>query len=131
MPLSIHPVLPSDAEAWVHLQFDAFADDPVSALMYPVPASSSLLDWSVDQFRRGWGQNPLERLLKVVDTDTGNMVAVALWVFFPQRSEDEWKKPRPKMEYHEEYIKEAWDRLMVDSWDTRNEIMGGQPYVCK
>ena len=114
--------------------------------MYPLPASTSVLDWSVAQFCKGWGQNPLERRLKVVDTDTGETVAVALWFFFPDRrnaekdgegeegaeEKEEWKvPPRPQMEYHEEYVKEAWDQLLASAWSTRHEIMGGQPYVCK
>ena len=84
--------------------------------------------------------NPLERRLKIVDDETGDMVAVALWFFVPARElkkgegkgeEVDVVPPQPKMEYHEEYVKEAWDQLMGSAWRTRHEIMGGKAYICK
>ena len=69
------------------------------------------------------------------------MAAVALWIFVPARDLEKGNEegeegnvmvpPRPKMEYHEEYVKEAWDQLMGIAWKTRHEMMGGKAYICK
>ena len=131
MPFDIRPVLMSDAEQWTKLMFDSFADDPISELLYPVPASPSLIEWSVHHILGEWGQNPTVRLMKIVETDTGNMVAGAQWMFLPEREGDEWTKGPDPSQLHHEYNKEAWTTISMTFREARHSIMGAQPYACK
>ena len=56
MPLEVCPILESDVEALTNLIFAAFQDDPVSKLMYPVPATPPLIAWTVEDILKSWAK---------------------------------------------------------------------------
>ena len=130
MPFQLQPVLKSDAEQWIKLMFDSYADDPATKLLYPVPTSPAVIEWSINHTLKTWGQNPALRLMKVVETDTGDVAAGAEWNFLPQREGDEWRKI-PEIPFHDEYNKENWTTLLTYITEMRHDIMGAQPYTCK
>ena len=130
MPFQLRPVLKSDAEQWTKLMFDSYADDPAIKLLYPVPASPAVIEWSINRTLKAWGQNTALRLMQIVEMDTGDVVAGAEWMFLPQQEGDEWRKI-PEVHFHDDYNKENWATLLKTVTEMRHDIMGSQPYVCK
>ena len=130
MPLEVCPILESDIEALTNLTYAAFQDDPVSKLMYPVPATPSLIAWTVHNTVKSWGKDPTARHLQVKDTETGEMISASHWMFLPQREGDDWRRV-PVIETSDEHHKERFTTLLANSTNKRNAVMGPQPYLCE
>ncbi|KAL9120214.1 MAG: hypothetical protein Q9187_003228 [Circinaria calcarea] len=128
MPLEICPILESDIEEWTHLIFAAFQDDPVSKLMYPVPATPSLIAWTVQNTVESWGKDPTARHCQVKDTETGEMISAAHWIFFPRREGEDWRKV-PMVEVSDDYHRERFTALITNAASKRIAAMGPQPYL--
>ena len=130
MPLEYHTLTASDARTMSDLMYGGYSDDPVSQMMYPLPASEASKAATAEAIAASWGKNLNEHVLAIKDTDTGQIISWAHWFVNPPREGEEWKEfkePSCPPDWNAAYIVEA----MRNNWEKRIEIMGGKAYICE
>ena len=130
MSLELCPARKADAEAVTRLFYDAYQDEnPVSKLMYPIPASKSIIAATLDLNLKSWGQDPTERRMQVKDSHTGELISYSSWFFCSRREGLDWKKI-PEAQFPEGWYHENALAFEVKHIEARNKIMGPDPYIC-
>lgn len=148
MPLEIHPLTPSDLEAWARVHYLAFSHSTVSCMWRSEPSPNSF--GIIAQSR---GAELLENatnayFYKVIDTDlsaefdpkewrnepgkrsTGNVIAVAKWHMYDHaRSEDEIREAFTLPAPFAEECRGARKKFMVGIFKSRWEVMGTKPHA--
>ena len=130
MPLEVGLVPKSSVTELTHLMYAAYREDPTSKLFYTVPASSIVLQGSIDATLANWGKDPTERKMQVTDTETGEMVSSSDWYFIRERQGEEWKTP-PVVADRVGWHGDAYKTIIRESYLKRVELMGAKPYICK
>ena len=131
MPLEYYTLSRDDARLMADLQFGGYSDDPVSAAMYPLPASN---DSKADTARRtaeSWGKNPNEHVLAVRDTELDEVISWAHWFVEPEKRGEEWMKFDEDRDCPPEWDRGFFLDAMRKNWEKKVEIMGSKPYICK
>ena len=129
MSLELRPLLRSDVETMERLTWDAFAESPVMAVIAPHGVTPTMVSSLVERDLKNWGQDPHKRLMKIVDTRTGDMISHACWEIFPEeRPEEEYMKS-PDFSRGEGWDQAWLDRFSLKAFNKRNETMGGKPYI--
>jgi hypothetical protein len=122
--------IPDIAEVY-DVYFTAFEGEPVAEILFP---------WDVnnEEFRKGhtahttdyWHRDNLQYTFKCIDTDTGEIVGMALWdIHWKQRSQEERKKP--SVDWLKDQQKERAEGLILPLWEKKEELLGGKPHVCE
>ena len=128
MPLQVAPATESDAPRIVEIENMAYEDDVLTPILFPGPfpegASAKRAEEMVQQLR----MDPTSRWLKVIDTDTGKMIAFAKWNVYEPGA------PRPKVperSYGEGCNEPACRQFWGVMDEKRQHHMGKIPHVCK
>ncbi len=131
MPLELAQVTADDLPTVLQLQFAAFADDPMTQLMYPIrPTPVAVVEKAIERGRKDF-LNPDTAFVKVHDTDSGEIVALAKWsIYKHERPGEEWKKEE-KRDWGEGVNVEAADALIGAIGEKRKKIMAGKPHCCR
>ncbi|MCJ1406930.1 hypothetical protein MMC19_001000 [Ptychographa xylographoides] len=129
MPLELSPIRKSDTETTVNLRYDAYADDPISHHIHPVPASTSLRQETVKCALRAWGTSSVERSMGVRDTETGDIIAESKWVVIPQRTGSDSDGAPTALDVPSGWNKEVLTQIRAQHTKVRNDIMGPRPHV--
>ena len=80
MPISIHPLLPSDIPTAACLELEAFRSHPNTPYQWPRGYTRDLYAWHEAGMEKTLA-DPRGRLVKAVDEETGVMVGYAEWEF--------------------------------------------------
>ena len=130
MVLELYTPTVEDSRVLTEMIFAGFCDDPVSAMMYSVPAPEATIAASSKTLSDGWAKNPNEHWLCVKDSETGELLSHAQWFYVPPQEGEEWKKLVPRV-WPDDWDKEFCLSVQEKNWSKRVEIMGARPHICK
>ena len=127
MPLELRPVAESDVNQFTLTAIEAFQSGIGHLLTGPntpdnVKKKNAITVKSIKE-------DPSAKLIQIVDTDTNEMVAGAMWnIYETERTEEELDKmfarPTPEQGYRPDF-----DPIYDHLKNNRREIMGHRPYV--
>jgi hypothetical protein len=135
MPLIVLPITPSDIRSVYDVYFSAFEGNVMLEILFPITFKDGKV---AEEFRAGHATHqleylkstPLEHTLKCVDTDTDEIVGMAVYgVYFKERQYDEYKSPTG-CEWLEGDERERCEKLLVPLWKKKEELLEGRPHVC-
>jgi hypothetical protein len=129
MPLQLSPVVDADIEAVIAVDITAFSDDIIHAAIWRNGPSPTTIAHTAAQDRKDLAEEPTIKPMKVTDTETGEIVAYARWVFLPQREEKDLEVT--EFSLPDDVNKELGEKLILGGFRKRHEVMGTQPYACK
>jgi hypothetical protein len=127
MPLQVVPATESDAPRIVELEHLAYKDDSLTPILFPGPFPGDASAKRADEMIQQLHLDPTSRWLKVVDTDSNEMIAFAKWNVY------EPGKPRPQLPeriYGQGCNKAACKQFWGVMDDKRQYHMGKTPHVC-
>ena len=131
MVLELYTPRSEDARLISDLITDAYSDDIVSKRMCTeFPATEENKRGSAKAMQDSWNKNPNEHRLMVKDTETGDLISYANWLFVPERTGEEYKA------FQDMYCPPDWDKeyfsyAMRITFEQKLKYMDRQPYVCK
>ncbi|KAF7503835.1 hypothetical protein GJ744_003225 [Endocarpon pusillum] len=83
MPLKLLTAEPGDIPRIVQLEEEAFADSPLTPILFPDGKSQDIQDAYVENLLQQWQDNSASRTIKVIDTDLNDkIIAFARWYIF-------------------------------------------------
>ncbi|TQB67500.1 hypothetical protein MPDQ_005476, partial [Monascus purpureus] len=134
MPFSILPALIPDIRTVYDVFFSAFQADPKDALLLDILFPGGRVN--TPEFREGhrsgtlnwWHTSTDQYTFKCIDTDTGEIVGMALLdVYIRERSEEQRKNPGVLWLQGKE--RELAERIVNPLADMREKLWGGRPYI--
>ena len=132
MPLKLLQAEPGDLPRIVQLENDAFADSPVTPILFPGGKSQDSQDTYVENLLQQWQANSASRTVKVIDTDlNGKIVAFARWYIFIG---DDVKFIKTDPNEHQNIPgsnEAAGNDFFGGLLKIRARILGRNPYCCK
>ena len=133
MPLIVQKLELHDVERLTDIQYASFTRDPWGRIMFPTTPPMSARGPTIRRYRNQLQNDPSVELVKVVDTETGEMVSFARWeVYYHERPESEYKaETKEKREWDEGTNTEATDALIARVNEVDERIMGGKPHLRK
>ena len=133
MPLVVRKLELDDVERLTDIQYAAFAGDPWGRIMFPTIPPMSARGPTIRRYRNLLENDPSVELMKVVDTDTGDIVSFARWeMYYHERPESEYKtEAKEKREWDEGTNTEATDTLIARVSEFDERILGGKPHIRK
>lgn len=135
MPYLVLPALIPDIRPCYDAYFAAFTADPSGSLLLDILFPSGVTS---DEFREAhtngtlqwWHTSETQYTYKCVDSETGEIIGMALCdVFVKPRTEEERKMPEIGWLHGEQRTRA--ERVLDGLWGARERIMGGRPYVCE
>lgn len=133
MPFQVRKLELSDVERLTDIQYAAFAGDPWGQIMFPKIPPMSARGPTIRRYRNLIENDLTVELMKVVDTDTGEMVSFARWeMYYHERPESEYRaEAQPKREWDEGTNTEATDALIAAVQVADEKLIGGRPHCRK
>ncbi|RMY73871.1 hypothetical protein D0863_03599 [Hortaea werneckii] len=133
MPITILPLQAADIPAFVRLELEAFRTHPRMPMLWPRGFTSDLHAYYENNKLQSL-QKEASRIRKVVDDETGEIVAVAQWTFALEGDEQRNKISQFTDEQPSANWPEGgnWEirRFFKIEWEAwRAETMGGKPYI--
>lgn len=122
----------ADCEAIVRLQFEACAEDPGFAVIFPHGASPESIKTFTEVNQEDIRNDPTSYIMKVTDAKTGELASFATWYFIPEKPQDQIDEEMLNEEVHlpSDANLEAGKVLIRNGYRKRHEIMGGRAYAC-
>ena len=132
MPFVLAHATEEDSEAIMRLQFDACAEDPAFAVIFPHGGTPNAIATFTKHNQDDIRNDPACRVLKVTDQKTGQLASFATWYFLPDKSQDQIDAEmlNDEVDLPSDANRDAGTRLIRNGYRKRHEIMGGQAYAC-
>lgn len=132
MPFVLAPATEEDSEAVVRLQFEACAEDPGFAVIFPRGGTLESITTLAQQNRDAVQNDPTCHIMKVTDRETGELASFAAWYFVPEKSQEEVDAEmlNDHIDLPSDANKEAGAVLVRNGHRKRHEVMGGRAYAC-
>ena len=136
MVLAVLPALIPDIPRVYEIYFAAFKNDEMGRIMVDILFPNT--DTTSPGFRKAhsagtlswWHTSDVQYTFKCVDTDTGEIIGMALGdVFVKPRSEEERKNHG--VTWLEGKERERAEAVLSPLWEMREKLFGGRPYICK
>ena len=143
MPYAVSPALPSDIPILSTVQWAALLSNPLTQTLYPKGPTPALTTFTRHSYQNAI-QFPSVRLIKATDEDSGEIVAFAKWILYPEAKNDlieidsdakgeetnkgwtnEQTPARP--EDVDERALEAWNKVITK---TRRKVMASRKHTC-
>lgn len=130
MGLIVLPATIPDIPKVYDTYFAAFKDELILKILFPGGIDSEFRQGHSAHTLKYWHEDNLQYTFKCIDTDTGEILGMALWdVFWHERSADELKKPT--IGWLEGEQRERAEKLVTPFWEKKQKYWGGRKYVCK
>ena len=113
----------------MRLGYLAEESNDVHKILHNVPVSESIQQWSRAEEIEGWGKSPDLRNMKIVLTESGEMVAHAQWAFCSAASQG--AEPDELEDLHPEINRERYMTILRDHVAKKDELMGGLAHLRK
>jgi len=127
MPLVLRPGEDDDATRMVEIERTAFADNKLTPFLFPGPFPADALEKRAEGLVAQRQNDPTTRWVKVVDTDTDELVAYAKWNIMNTP-----KDPEPgRQEFGPGCNLDMCKEYFGGIYRKRAELMGGKAYCCK
>lgn len=132
MPFLLAPASVEDSEAIIRLQFEACAEDPGFAVIFPRGATPEAITTFTRHNQDDIRNNSACRVIKVIDQETSELASFAIWYFLPGRSQDQIDAEllNDHVDLPSDANKAAGTTLIRNGHRKRHEIMGGKAYAC-
>ncbi|OCL15025.1 acyl-CoA N-acyltransferase [Glonium stellatum] len=128
MPLRLLPMQEEDCETWMRVRAIAYRG-PTNLIVHTSPLSEESFT-KVAEERRKEFHKPEYYRLKVVDTDSGEIIACAQWSVYPHGKTEAGSKDDGKPPYTPPEVNlPALKALLGPLRGANIEIMGTRPYV--
>ncbi|KAH9864442.1 hypothetical protein J1614_010376 [Plenodomus biglobosus] len=132
MGFVVLPALVTDISSVYDAYFAAFKNNAVTRAFFPSATEDDLIK-SDSKFRsvhtqhtlQYWQTTPTQYTVKCVDTETGNVVGMALWDIYLAPSN--WKKGEISWLHGEE--KDRADALISPLWNVRERLWANERYI--
>ncbi|KAH7083050.1 acyl-CoA N-acyltransferase [Paraphoma chrysanthemicola] len=133
MGLVVLPALSSDISEVYDVYFAAFRDNAVTRALFPKASANDMTN-SASAFRRKthtshvsqyWPTDPTQYTLKCVDSDSGEIVGMALWDIY--LSPSTWTRPQLSWLDGDEKIRA--ENLITPLWNAREHYWIGERYI--
>ncbi|KAI7482365.1 NAD(P)-binding protein [Hortaea werneckii] len=133
MTINVLPLQPADIPAFVRLELEAFRTHPRMPMLWPRGFTSDLYAYYENNKTQSL-QKETSRILKAVDDETGEIVAVAQWTFALEGNEERNRTSKFADEQPPANWPEGgnWElrRFFKIEWEAwRAKTMGGKPYI--
>lgn len=134
MVLVILPALIPDIRKVYAAYFESFKNDVMGQLMVQMLFPGGLTE--TQEFREShaegtlayWHKSEVQYTFKVVDTDTAEIVGIALGdIYLRERSDDERKWEG--VPWLEGEARERAEKVLKPLWEAREKLFGGRPYI--
>lgn len=135
MPFAVLPALIPDIRAIYDTYFSAFSANPQNALLLDILFPGGQVN--TPEFRQAhvtatvnwWHTSTDQFNFKCIDTDTGEIVGMALMdIYLNERSDEQRKNPGVIWLQGEE--RERAEKIVNPLEEMREKIWGGRPYIC-
>ncbi|PGH13039.1 hypothetical protein AJ79_03876 [Helicocarpus griseus UAMH5409] len=128
MGLIVLPATISDITPAWDAYFAAFAGDVILDILYPHGVDAELRKAHTEGTLHWWHNVTVQHTFKCVDTDTGEIVGLAVWdVYWRERTEEERVKPTiPWLEGKE---RERAEGFLEPLWRSREKWLGPRKHV--
>ncbi len=124
MTLELLPLIKEDADKVVQLRDDSYANNSFRRMLYPSGYTQSSLNMIKDS-RVNAVDDPDKYPLKVVDTDTGEVVACAVWEYTKPMTDEDWDREREEaLKSYPEARQDILIELIHKEEDLKRRIMG-------
>lgn len=132
MPFTLSPASEEDSEAIIRLQFEACAEDPGFAVIFPHGSTPEAIANFTKHNQDDIRNDASCHVMKVTDNETGELAGFAIWHFLPERSQDQidLEMLNEEVDLPSDANKEAGSVLIRNGYRKRHEIMGGKAYAC-
>lgn len=124
MTLELLPLVKEDADEVVQLNIACYENNPFRRILFP----SSIAQSSFDIIRDGQLKavdDPNKYALKVVDTDTGEIAASAVWAYTQAMTDEDWDRERQEaLKPYPEAREEVLLEFVYKEQDSKRIIMG-------
>jgi hypothetical protein len=127
MPLQLMPAVAADAARVVEIDDLAYKDEPLTPIFFPGPLPDSDQETRAAEMANQLQSDATTRWMKVVDTDTGKLIAFSQWNIYKPGV----PRPPPKRRSfgpgcNIPACEEYWGSM----YDKREKHMGDKPHVC-
>lgn len=130
MGLVVLPVLAPEIRSVYDTYFSAFKDDLILDVLFPSGITEEFRAGHAVHTRAYWDSSDTQYTVKCVDSETGDILGMALWdVYLKERPESEWKNPG--VTWLEGKQKERAEQILKPLWKKKDDLWGGSRYVCK
>ena len=127
MPLELRTAAPEDALRVIEIEHLAYKDDPVTPILFPGPFPDDAREARAKQIADQLKGDPSAVWTKVVDTDTGEMIAFSSWnVSKP----GDPTAPKERRQFGPGCNIPACEEFWAPMYANREKYMGGRPHVC-
>lgn len=134
MGFVVLPALVSDIEKVYDIYFAAFGNDLLGSLMlkilFPGGITKEFRDVHTRETLRFWQTCPFQYTMKCVDTDTGEIVGMALGdILFHERTAEE--RQRPAIGWLQGEAQERAEKVVGRLWEAHEKVLGGRRHICE
>lgn len=124
MPFEIQPLTKYDGPTAAHLVASSYSSNPFQKIIYPNGHNDSTMA-KLAESRIKAIDDPDSHALKVVDTDTGEMAAVAVWAHTKAMSDEDWEHERAHLtERYPDARNDIGEEFLLKEWEAKRKIMG-------
>lgn len=124
MPLELRPLTKDDAHEAARLVLASYEDNPFRKIVFPNGMSQSTIDEIVES-RSSAVDDPDKYPLKIVDTETSEMAACAVWEYTKPMGEEDWDRQKEKaLTAYPEARQDILSEFMLIEQDSKRRIMG-------
>lgn len=95
MPLELHPLVKEDATEVARLTVESYKNNPFRRIVFPKGMGQASVDKIIDSQIMAV-DNPDKYGVKIVNTETGEMAACAMWEHTKAMNEEDWVHAREK-----------------------------------
>ncbi|KAL6720988.1 hypothetical protein ACLMJK_000088 [Lecanora helva] len=123
MPFALHPYTKEDAQDVAQVTIASFKNNPFRSIVFPNGMGQASLQKIVDSQVKAV-DDPTKFPLKVIETNTGEMAACALWIRTKAMSDDDWQKSRGEaMKAYPDARMDLLGHFILKSEDAKERIM--------
>lgn len=132
MPLLITHASESDIDRLMEVQFAAMAQEPYHHVLFPGPNTPSARAQAGARTLQDWRGDPSEKVLKVVDSESGEIVGFGKWnVYTSERARSEWDQHVEVDWTKDPALKEGAETYLREIHGMRHKYATGQPHLRK
>lgn len=135
MPLIVAPALIPDIPRIYDTYFASFENDAMGRIildiLFPAGHTSPEFRKAHSEATLAWWHTSKDQYtFKCMDTDTGEIIGMALGdIYFVERNEEERKNHGvPWLEGEQ---RRRAEEVLNPLWEAREKLFGGKPYICK
>ena len=124
MTLELLPLVKEDTDEVVRLNVASYANNPFRRILFPNGMAPSKLDKIKDSCFKAV-DDPDQYGLKLVDTDTGEIAACAIWAYTQAKTDEDWDREREEaLNSYPDARQDIVLAFIYKAHDSKRRVMG-------